>query len=98
MSELYGETSGKLVVFVRYKPHKYKVPSGRSFVKTNDRQQLLLSVLKSITKNHEQLRSKYLQHVFYICYSEDNDIIAKNIPKQMIYRKEDLVYQSQYED
>ena len=72
MSELAEETKNQLVVFIRYNPHNYKVPIGESFVIANDRQQLLLSVLNSIIKNHELLRDKHPQHVFYICYSEDN--------------------------
>lgn len=90
MSDLYDETPGKLVIFIRYNPHKYSVPQGKLLVNNSERKELLLSTLKTIIKNNKKLNKEHSMYVFYICYSENNDILAKNIPKKMIYETEDL--------
>ena len=49
MSDLYDETPGKLVVFVRYNPPTYKPPAGVAKV-TKTRKELLPTTLKYVTK------------------------------------------------
>jgi hypothetical protein len=91
MSELYDETPGCLVVFIRFNPHSYKTTDGNKIIKLKEtRHQLLLDVLKYVCKNEEALANKNYMHIFYICYSPDNDLLSKNIPHTLVYSKNDL--------
>jgi len=90
MSELYDETPGNLVVFIRYNPHTYVSPANETRLKKEERLNLLKDTLNYITTHSKELKEKALIQVFYICYSSTNKLIAKDIPKQLIYKKEDL--------
>ena len=85
MSELYDETPGCLVVFVRFNPHKYTPEANETCLSREDRLELLRDTLKYIAENSDELKTKSMLHVFYICYSPDNPLIAKNIPSRMMY-------------
>ena len=89
MSDLYDETPGKLVVFVRYNPHTYKPPAGVAKV-TKTRKELLLATLNYVTKNHLTIAKEGLLYAFYVCYSPDNTRIAQRISKKMVYGVESL--------
>jgi hypothetical protein len=86
MSELYDETPGKHVVFIRYNPHKYKVPSNKKSLDDDDRMKLLLDILNNVIDNHNKIRPHMF--VYYVCYSKNNKLIAKNIPNVLVYDAE----------
>lgn len=87
MSDLYDETPGKLVVFIRYNPHTYKPPDGVAKLKPGEeRRKVLLDTINKVIDTREVLRKKSLLHTIYICYSEDNERIARNIPKTLIFK------------
>jgi hypothetical protein len=91
MSDLYDETPGKQVVFIRYNPHKYTVCDDDPYVESKNRRKLLLNVLNYTVKNYKKLKKKHLMNIFYICYSEDNEYIAKSIPNKLVYSKNDCL-------
>ena len=87
MSELFDETSGQQVIWIRYNPHAYKPPSGYNVIqKETQRRKLLVKILQEIFKNHEKiLKEQGPLCVYYLCYSPNNSIISRNIPHKMIY-------------
>ena len=91
MSDLYDETPGKLVVFVRFNPDVYLPQNKETIIPLEDRLKLLLSTLNYITSNYHQLISENYIHCFYLFYSHDNKIIAKNLPTHLIYSINDLI-------
>jgi hypothetical protein len=90
MSELYDETPGKTVIFIRYNPHKYKVPKNEDPVSIDNRQELLLSTLQNILKTHDDTEDNIPLQAYYICYSKNNSLIAHNIAKKLIYKQDIL--------
>lgn len=93
MSELFDETSGQQVIWVRYNPHSYKVPSGYTIIKDEPkRRQVLVKTLREIFKTSDAiLKELGPLSVHYICYSHDNPLISQNIPHKMIYDSGDFV-------
>jgi hypothetical protein len=86
MSELYDETPGALVVFVRYNPHKYVPPKGIKKLKEEERRPFLVTIFNRIIAERETLFEQSPMHIFYLFYDMDNRRIAQNIPKTMIYQ------------
>jgi len=90
MSDLYDETPGSLVVFIRFNPHTYKLPQGLAMLFAEDRRKLLLSTINHIIENQKVLADTSMLHAIYICYDVDNPFIAKKIPTKVVYSIEHL--------
>ena len=86
----YNETPGNLVVFVRINPHTYKTKNGEKKLIREERLKLLIDTFNYITEHVDDLKKKALLQVFYLCYSADNKVLARHIPKKLIYCKDDL--------
>lgn len=92
MSELYDETPGKLVVFIRFNPDSYATSTHEdNHIPLEERLQILLLTLNYISDNHKNLTDKNYIHCFYLFYSPNNAIISKNLPVHMIYSHDDLI-------
>ena len=80
MSDLYDETPGKKVLFIRYNPHAYK--SIAKNINVNDRRKILLGTMKYAMKNFDD--NKHLE-VWYLFYSQNNSRLSKNLPNKILY-------------
>ena len=79
MSELFDETGGIPVIFVRVNPDLYDCfPSAPE----SERKLLLLRVLNSIVSNYDKIECPL--QVLYLYYSKTNPIISKSIPNVLI--------------
>lgn len=93
MSDLYDETPGKLVVFIRFNPDDYFLPDkNKSTVSLQERLQILLLTLNYITENHTSLIDQNYIHCFYLFYSPNNTFISKNLPVRMVHSYDDLTH------
>jgi hypothetical protein len=91
MSDLYDETPGSLVIFLRFNPDKYESPVGRKLITDKTKKlNLLLDTMNYVIREREKLADQALLHAIYICYDNDSDRLAKNIPKKLIYDECDL--------
>ena len=92
MSDIYDETPGKHVLFIRFNPHEYKYPKKYDKLLLKQKLNILLETIKYITsedyiKNIEN--SAHLK-IIYICYSYDNKLLSKSLPHTLVYSEEDI--------
>tara|TARA_B110001452_G_scaffold95402_1_gene78846 strand:+ start:163 stop:1656 length:1494 start_codon:yes stop_codon:yes gene_type:complete len=74
-------------VTVRVNPHAYTHPArNKAKPGKEERKELMLKVMKSCLTKKWESRS----HVVYLFYSKDNNNIAQNIDKTMLYDAEDV--------
>ena len=73
-------------VTVRVNPHGYTHPARKAKPEKEERKELMLNVMKSCLTKKWESRS----HVVYLFYSKDNNNIAQNIDKTMLYDAEDV--------
>ena len=77
---------GKQWVTVRINPHAYTHPARKAKPEKEERKKLMLKVMKACLTKKWESRS----HVVYLFYSKDNNNIAQNISKTMLYDAEDV--------
>lgn len=89
ISEIYEEDGicGKYMSVLRYNPDTYKPKDG--YTKLGNKKRLELYV--ALAKKLRNMSHKDPIHIYYICYSEDNRLISKNIPHTMIYSMDDIL-------
>lgn len=93
MSEIYDETPGSFVVFIRFNPDDYKLPFSKMCkgkLKKQERFELLLESVNFVIQNKKTLMNESMMYVLYVCYDRDNEIITQNISKMLIYDTGDL--------
>ena len=71
---------------IRWNPHTYKDPKGKSKKKREERLQLMIKLKRYIRKHPPSDKI----HVYYMFYDQDNPLIVKNIPCTMIWDGEDI--------
>ena len=71
---------------LRYNPDPYKPKAGYKRLTPPKRLELYVALSKKLRnmKHNDKI------HIYYICYSEDNEKISQNIPHTMIYSMEDV--------
>ncbi len=91
MSDLYDETPGKQVIFIRFNPDVYKSDGTPLIPKGDERFKLLLDVLKAVTS--KTMSTSLLMSAIYICYSKDNKVLCNetHLTRKMIYSTKDIV-------
>jgi hypothetical protein len=89
MLQMHGieKQKDKQWVTVRVNPHAYTHPArNKAKPGKEERKELMLKVMKACLTKLWESRT----HVVYMFYSKDNNNIAKNISKTMLYDAEDV--------
>ena len=88
MLQMHGieKHKDKQWVTVRVNPHGYTHPARKAKPGKEERKELMLKVMKACLTKLWESRT----HVVYMFYSKDNNNIAKNISKTMLYDAEDV--------
>jgi len=87
ISDIYDEFPGNDHIVIRWNPDNYKVPEGKTKVKTRKaRLELLLKCFK-VTQTYK-FDTKIA--IIYMYYSKDNSRISENIKHYFVYDEKDL--------
>jgi hypothetical protein len=93
MSEIYDETPGKHVVFIRFNPDGYNPdPKKPKITCKEERRELLLHTISHVASDSYTSEIDKLPplRVVYICYSTGNRLLTQRLNKKMVYSIEDI--------
>ena len=75
------------MIVIRWNPDNYKVLNGKRKMLRNERLELLLTLMNNIDK----IKFDTKIFIIYMFYSNDNELIAKNINHKLVYDIKDLI-------
>ncbi len=89
MSDLYDETPGYDVVFIRFNPHNYNYEDkSKKITDLDAKLKMLINVMEMCSDSKNNPSSPL--SLIYMFYSKNNSILAQNISYEMIQTREDL--------
>ena len=93
ISKIYDQEGiiGTFMNVLRWNPDKYTVPLNYQRKTQKERLEIYVALAKKLREkaNNNEFRDRI--HIYYLFYSEDNQLIAKNIPYTMIYSMDDVL-------
>jgi hypothetical protein len=93
ISKIYDQEGiiGTFMNVLRWNPDKYTVPLQYQRKTQKERLEIYVALAKKLREkaNNNEFRDRI--HIYYLFYSEDNPLIAKNIPYTMIYSMDDVM-------
>ena len=93
ISKIYDQEGiiGTFMNVLRWNPDKYTVPDEYQRKTQKERLEIYVALAKKLREkaNNNEFRDRI--HIYYLFYSEDNPLIAKNIPYTMIYSMDDVL-------
>jgi len=93
ISKIYDQEGiiGTFMNVLRWNPDKYTVPEEYQRKTQKERLEIYVALAKKLREkaNNNEFRDRI--HIYYLFYSEDNPLIAKNIPYTMIYSMDDVI-------
>lgn len=88
ISDIYEEEGifGKTMAVIRWNPDNYKVPDGYKKQNRQERLKMMVELQKHLRKHPPKDKI----HIYYMFYSQDNELLSKNIPHTLIYDMNDI--------
>ena len=86
ISDMYDEFDGKCLVVTRWNPDNYKVPSGYTKKKIQQRLDLFIKLKRKLRKKKHTDKI----HIYYMFYDMDSPRISQRLPHTMIYDETDI--------
>ena len=93
ISKIYDEEGiiGTFMNVLRWNPDKYTVPLKYQRKTQKERLEIYVALAKKLREKAKNNEFRDRIHIYYLFYSEDNPLIAKNIPYTMIYSMDDVM-------